>query len=282
MTLGEDSSSVVAVNPSDIDLDVMLKSLRLANARRTWSDLTIRAEREDWSCRDFLAILVAEEVAHRDQTRIERSVRKARFPYLKTIDDFDFKIRSNVKRALIGSYLGPEFVSEGRNLILMGRTGRGKTHLAIAIAYRAIQNGYTALFTTASALIDDLSRAGIEGNLTKALKTYTTPHVLVVDEVGYLTYGPDAANVLFHVVNERHIQRRPLIFTTNKSPFSQWGEVLHDQDLAEAIVDRTLEQGRMVLLDGPSARTRHLDQEASRRKDDKCARISGRTSLPKT
>jgi hypothetical protein len=96
-----------------------------------------------------------------------------------------------------------------------------------------------------------------QGRLSENLLRYTHPDVLVVDEVGYLTYGTDAANMLFHVVNERHLRRRAMIFTTNKSPDS-WGGVLHDEDLAQAIVDRVLERGRLLKLDGPSIRTLHL------------------------
>jgi hypothetical protein len=100
--------------------------------------------------------------------------------------------------------------------------------------------------------------------------------VLVVDEVGYLTYGDDAANVLFHLVNERHKRRRAMVFTTNKVP-RRWGKVLHDEDLAEAIVDRILERGRVVVLDGPSVRTKHLplDEGASEPQDD-MDRFSGK------
>ena len=152
---------------------------------------------------------------------------------------------------LIGSYLGLDFVTEGRSLILHGKTGRGKTHLAVAIGYRAIQNGFETLFTTAAELIEDLSNASKKGNLQESLATYTHPHVLVIDEVGYLTYGPDAANVLFHVVNDRHLRKRPMIFTTNK-PLNEWGKVLHDEDMAAAILDRVLERGRFIHLDGPS------------------------------
>jgi DNA replication protein DnaC len=93
----------------------------------------------------------------------------------------------------------------------------------------------------------------------------------VIDEVGYLSYGPDAANVLFHVVNERHLKKRPMIFTTNK-PLESWGVVLHDSDLAEAIIDRILERGRFLALDGPSSRTRHLKAEP----DFAPVRISGK------
>jgi IstB-like ATP binding protein len=98
--------------------------------------------------------------------------------------------------------------------------------------------------------------------------------VLVIDEVGYLTYGPDAANVLFHVVNDRHLRKRPMIFTTNK-PLNQWGQVLHDEDMAAAILDRVLERGRFIHLDGPSGRTRHLNLEEILPAGTDRARISG-------
>jgi DNA replication protein DnaC len=242
---------------SDHALDALLKRLHLANTRRAWRELTRRAEQEEWSYRDFLALVVAEEIAHRQQTRLGRLVRRAHFPFLKTIDDFNFLHQSTVRLSLLGSALAPEFVTEGRSLILTGKPGRGKTHLAVAIAYRAIQNGFDARFVTAAELIDDLSAAFRSGRLAEALATYVHPSVLICDEVGYLTYGTDAANMLFHVVNDRHRKKRAMIFTTNKA-LTAWGRVLHDEDLAHAIVDRILERGRMLTLDGPSMRTTHL------------------------
>jgi len=130
------------------------------------------------------------------------------------------------------------------------------------------------VFTTAAELIEDLSNASQKGHLHQSLSTYTHPHVLVVDEVGYLTYGSDAANVLFHVVNVRHLKKRPMIFTTNKL-LHQWGRVLHDEDLAAAILDRILERGRLLHLDGPSHRTRHLQLEEGLADGAESARISG-------
>lgn len=243
--------------PGDDELDVLLKRLHLASARRIWRQLVQRAEKEEWSYRDFLALLVTEEIAQRQQTRLGRLSRWAGFPFLKTIDDFDFTYQSTVRLSLLGSALAPDFITEGRCLILTGKPGRGKTHLAVAIAYRAIQNGFDALFVTAAELIDDLSGAFREGRMTAALTAYTHPALLVVDEVGYLTYGTDAANMLFHVVNDRHRRKRSMIFTTNKA-LSAWGRVLHDEDLAQAIIDRVLERGRLLTLDGPSMRTKHL------------------------
>ncbi|MGB9434589.1 MAG: ATP-binding protein [Candidatus Acidiferrum sp.] len=116
--------------------------------------------------------------------------------------------------------------------------------------------------------------ASKRGHLQESLTTYTRPHVLLIDEVGYLTYGPEAANVLFHVVNDRHLRKRPMIFTTNK-PLNEWGKVLHDEDMAAAILDRVLERGRYIHLDGPSGRTRHLNLEETLPVGADRARISG-------
>jgi DNA replication protein DnaC len=272
------------VKPADIDFDRLLKRLNLANTRRVWRELIARAEKEQWSFHEFLATMVGEEIAQRSQTRLGRLSHRAQFPFLKTIDEFDFTYQSTVRLALLGSALSPDFVTEGRNLVLFGKPGRGKTHLAVAIAYRAIQNGFEALFVTAAELIDELSAAFRKGRLSEALARFTHPHVLVVDEVGYLTYGTDAANMLFHVVNDRHKRKRSMIFTTNK-PLAAWGQVLHDEDLAHAIVDRVLERGRLLHLDGPSMRTKHLgldDPTAPEAPSGEVARISGnqRPELP--
>src|SRR5713101_4156914 len=264
---------------SDQELDALLKRLHLANTRRAWRELARRAEQEDWTYHDFLSLLVTEEIAHRQQTRLERVVRRARFPFLKTIDDFNFMFQSTVRLSMLGSALSADCTTEGHCVIFNGKPGRGKTHLAIAIAYRAIQHGFDPLFVTAAELIDDLSAAFRAGRFAATLATYTHPAILVVDEVGYLTCGTDAANVLFHVVNDRHRKKRAMIFTTNK-PLHQWGRVLHDEDLAHAIVDRVLERGRFLTLDGPSMRTKHLGiddptSEGSQTGVDQPATISG-------
>ena len=257
------------------DLEPLLKRLHLANARRVWRDLVQRAEKEDWSYETLLFTLFSEEVAHRRGTRLTRALGSAAFPFLRTIEEYDFSYQSTLRLTTVGSLLAPDFVTEGRSVIFQGKPGRGKTHLAIAIAYRALQNGFDALFTTAAELIDHLSAASREGKLRDALAVYMRPHVLVVDEVGYLTYGNDAANVLYHVVNDRHIRRRAMIFTTNKDP-KRWGTVLHDDDLADAIVDRILERGRLLRLDGPSVRTKHLPPDELGSDDQQPARVSGK------
>ena len=249
-----------ALAPDQLDLEGMLKRLHLPTIRRLYRQLETRAEADEMSYADYLTLLIAEEIAHRAETRIQRAVRKAKFPFLGTIEDFDFTFQTSVRRQLLGSFLGPELIAEGHNLILSGPTGRGKTRLAISIAYRAIQNGFEARFATAASLIEELSNAARTGRLAHAIHTYTHPHVLVIDEVGYLSLTDNAANVLFQVVNDRYLERKPIIFTTNK-PLAAWGIVLHDPDLAEAILDRVLERGRHIELRGRSYRTRHLSRK---------------------
>lgn len=239
------------------DLDGMLRRLHLPTVRRLHAELATRAEQDGMGYRAYLETLIAEEIAHRAETRLTRAVRKARFPFLRTIDDFNFTFQTALRLQMLGSYLGPELVTEGRSAIFSGPSGTGKTHLVIAIAYRAIQHGYEARFVGADALIGSLSRAAARGRLDVALEEYLHPHVLILDELGYLSHAPDAANVLYRVINERYQARRPILVTTNK-PLAAWGAVLHDGDLAEAILDRLLERGSQFAMRGRSYRTRHI------------------------
>src|SRR6516162_11262405 len=116
---------------SEDQLEALFRRLNLAHMRRIYQEVADRAERENWSYRDFLALLLAEEVARRKQTRLQRLTRSAHFPFFKTIEEFDFSLQSTLRLSLVGSYLGPDLVSQGRSLILYGKTGRGKTHLAV-------------------------------------------------------------------------------------------------------------------------------------------------------
>jgi DNA replication protein DnaC len=240
-----------------IELAPLLKRLHLATVARKYAEFETRAAAEQWTHHEFLVRLLAEEVANRAGTRISRISRKARFPYLKTIEEFDFVFQTSVRRQDLGPWLGPELVSEGRNLILSGGPGRGKTHLAVALAYKAIQNGFEARFVTATALIDELAEAARRGALREVTAEYVQPHVLVIDEVGYLQHATAAANVLYGVIDHRCLRRRPIILTTNK-PLREWGTVLHDPQLAEALLDRILERGQHLKLGGASWRTRGL------------------------
>ena len=168
-----------AVSPQQ--LEAMLKRLHLACARRSYPELVEQAERGAWSFRDFLAALASAEIEHRRQTRLRRCVRQARFPVLHTLEEFDFSVQPELRPLLLGSAFAPEFAAQGGCLVLKGRSGRGKTHLATAIAYQAILHGHDALFATANDLVETLSLAARNGRLRDALAAYVRPQLLVVD-----------------------------------------------------------------------------------------------------
>ena len=239
------------------DFARLLKRLHLPTIARLSGIFAERAAREGWSHQHYLEALVMEEVNTRNTTRIQTAARRARFPALKTIEEYDFVFQSSIRRAALGPFLDPDFVATGRSLVLSGRIGTGKTHLCIGIAYKAIQYGHDARFVAARDLIDELAAAAHEERLREATAAYLQPDVLVIDELGYLAHAATAANVLYGVIDGRYLERRPVLITTNK-PLSQWGSVLHDPQLAEAIIDRLLERGTHIELNGRSYRTRHL------------------------
>jgi DNA replication protein DnaC len=242
------------LDPASTDIPALLKRLHLPTVRRLLDETERRALDHQLGHREFLAHLIVAEVLNRDQTRVNRMTRKARFPFLKIIDEFTFAPKGGVRRDLIAPYLASDFAASGRNLVLSGKSGRGKTHLAIAIAFLAIQHGADARFIAAAHLIDDLTKAAKAGRLQDVAEPFIAAKVLVIDEVGYLPHADDAANVLYTIIDARYLRRRPTIFTTNK-PLRRWGDVLHDNDLAEAILDRVLENGRHIELVGKSWRT---------------------------
>jgi DNA replication protein DnaC len=168
-------------------LEEHLRRLHLSSMRARYEEIEMEARRERWSYREYLERLAKEEIAHRQERRIAQNVRRARFPFLKTLDEFDFTFQRSVSRMMRGPYLGMDLVTGGRNLILWGRSGVGKTALAIALAYQAIQRGASVRFVTCTELIGELVQARARNEWEAALARVLKPEVLVIDEVGYLS-----------------------------------------------------------------------------------------------
>jgi DNA replication protein DnaC len=201
---------------------------------------------------EFLEELIEDEVAGRRQRSAERRLREARLPYVKTFDQFKWGWPDKINQPQIKNLFRLEFVEQKANAIFLGSCGVGKSHLALALAYQACLSGISVLFTRADELIDALDAAKTGGNIAGAIKKYTSPSLLVIDELGFESVGANAAGLFFKVISRRY-ERGSVIITTNR-PYSQWVKIFQDSAITEAIIERTVHHSQTVVIEGNSYR----------------------------
>ena len=190
----------------------------------------------------------------RQQRGIESRLRLARFPWLKTVEQFDFEFQPSLDRKVVRELAGVRFIERTENVVLLGPPGVGKTHLAIAVGVKAFEAGYSVLFLTLESLMGCLGRARHENRLDRTLQQFTYPRLLILDELGYLPLSREEASLFFRLLVRRY-ERGSLIVTSNKS-FADWGEVFNDHVLATAILDRLLHHATTLNIQGESYRLR--------------------------
>lgn len=195
-----------------------------------------------------LTYLCEQEVVHKEQRRIQRGLSIARFPFLSTLEGFDFSAQPAVDPGQIREL----WIANGDALLLLGPPGVGKSHLAVALGREAVKAGYSVLFTTATALINQLVQAHANGALEERLRHFAKPKLLIIDELGYLPLEPGAANLFFQLVTRRY-ERGSLLVTSNRA-VSEWGEVFGDAVVATAILDRLLHHSHVITFRGGSYR----------------------------
>ncbi len=204
---------------------------------------------------EYLAKVVAEQAAATQNRRLAARLRYARFPYRRSISDFDFDFQPSIDRKLVDDLATLRFIEEKRPLVFLGQPGCGKTHLAVALATTAVEAGYRGYFTTADDMVRQLLAAQREGSFVHKLRAYTAPTVLVVDDVGLLPIGAEGAGVFFNVINARYENGHPTLATTNRG-LPAWGEVFGDAVVASAILDRLMHRAVVFNIKGPSWRMR--------------------------
>src|SRR6266516_7913141 len=229
-----------------------LKQLGLTQLEQALPTLFETARQEQWTYEQFLSRAVAAEIEGRDRRAAERRMSAARLPAIKTLEAFDFAFQPSLSQRLLWELADLSFVQARTNIVFLGPPGVGTTHLSLALTVKALAAGYSALFTTLTHLAEALDTASYPGLVRKRLRRYTTPSVLVIDEVGYTKLSPGQAHHFVELVTARY-DHGSILLTSNTS-FAAWGELLGDEVLATALLDRLLHHAEVIPINGRSYR----------------------------
>jgi DNA replication protein DnaC len=247
-------------------LPAQLQQIGLRAVPTQLDDFLARATKAHWSPYQILEQLVQAEIAERSRRSLERRLRLSGLKRFKPMADFEWSWPTKIEREVIDRALTLDFVPEARNVILIGANGLGKTMIAQNICHAAVLAGYSVLFRSAAALLEELQRQTPEGRRSK-LRTYANVGVLFIDEVGYLSFDDKAADLLYEVVNRRY-ERKPVILTTNR-PFKEWNEVFPNATCIITLLDRLLHHADVTVIEGDSYRVRESEQETAARRRKK-------------
>ncbi len=253
------STTTTGTTRRDLAAEVayLTRALKAPSLRESVARLAERARSDGWTHEEFLVACLQREVAAREAHGGEGRIRAARLPARKSLEEFDFDHARGLKRDTI-THLGTlDFAVAKENVVFLGPPGTGKTHLAIGLGIRACQAGHRVAFATAAQWVNLLADAHAAGHLQAELARLGRYPLLVVDEVGYIPFEAEAANLFFQLVSARY-ERASLLVTSNK-PFGRWGEVFGDDVVAAAMIDRLVHHATVVSLKGDSYRLKGRD-----------------------
>ncbi|RHW29208.1 IS21-like element helper ATPase IstB [Oceanobacillus profundus] len=239
---------------TELVLDHLTKHLRLPTIARQYRSLAREAEERNLSYEEYLLALLESESQTREENQKQRRLKQATFPVQKTLDTYDFSLMPSLNRNRFITLAKGDFVDKNENIILLGNSGTGKTHLAISLGIEMVQNGYKTKFITASELVEELLMANAEHKLVMFEKKWLKFDVIIVDELGYVPFSKTGAELLFQFFSSRY-ERASVIITTNLE-FSEWTNLFGDEKMTTALLDRLTHRSHIHLLNGESYRFR--------------------------
>jgi len=256
-------------HPVEILLPHNLKELNLSMMVKNYPSHARQARESGLSYEEFLLSLTEAELQTRAENRLKRRVREAHFPLMKTLEGFTYEAAPELDRRLIRDLISGEYIRERKNVILMGKSGTGKTHLAIGLGIEACRQGLSTRFVSGSALANELIESRDEKKLSRVVQRYRQYSLLIIDELGYIPFSRQGAELLFQVLAERH-ERGSVIITTNLG-FSDWTQVFGDPTLTAALLDRLTHKAHILTCSWESYRfkesLKHRQQNASSKKE---------------
>ncbi len=236
-----------------IKLETELEYLKLPWLRENYKSATGEAAKKQLGQLDFLASIITDEANHRQERATQRRIKQARFPVIKALDQFQWSHPEKINRDLVQHLFTLNFVKQHSNVVFLGPPGMGKSHLSIALAYHACSHGHTVRFDTAINIINRLDTAQKVGNFGSVMRSYCSPEIIIIDELGFLPVNQRGADLLFQVISARY-ERGSMIITSNRQ-FDQWPLIFNnDSIIASAILDRVLHHCEVVTIEGKSFR----------------------------
>lgn len=248
------TGTAAATTDTTATIGYLVRALKTPTIGRVWEQLAATARDEGWSHEEYLAAVLQRQVADREANGTALRIAGAHFPAVKTLEDFNCDYQPSLRRDVLAHLATTTWIPTAGNVVLLGPPGVGKTHLGIGLGIKACHAGHPTLFDTATGWVARLQHAHNTGGLDRELKRLRRYRLLIIDEVGYLPFDTDAANLFFQLIAARYEQGSILV--TSNMPFGRWGEIFSDDVVAAAMIDRLVHHAEVLTLTGDSYRTR--------------------------
>lgn len=244
-------------------LESQMQALKLKGMLAHYRKIAEKASQNNLSYTEFLSLLFEEELKRKNDGTVKTKINKARFPFIKTLEEFDFGFQPSLREKEIIALSSLDFIEKKENVIFLGPPGVGKTHLSVALGIKACMAKYRVAFITAQKLLEELMLSARDGSLADKLLGYSRLNLLIIDELGYMPVSKEQANLLFRLVSMRY-EKGSIILTSNYN-FNEWGEIFSDQVVAAAIIDRLVHHARIYYISGTSYRLKGKLKAANNR-----------------